>query len=82
MEIGRRIVVSDCLDVMGRIPDESVNLIYADPPFNVGMSFGEFDDRWESDDEYLAYMDVRIREMHRILKPTMVVSVVAIVIGG
>ena len=70
MEIGRRIVVSDCLDVMGRIPDESVNLIYADPPFNVGMSFGEFDDRWESDDEYLAYMDVRIREMHRILKPT------------
>ena len=64
------IVQGDCLDVMGHIPDGKIDLIYADPPFNVGKSFGEFDDRWDSDKAYLTYMAARFREMHRILAST------------
>lgn len=29
----------DCLEVMGRLPDESVDLIYMDPPFNTDKDF-------------------------------------------
>ena len=37
----------DCLEVMrDAIPDESIDLIYLDPPFCTGRDFGAFDDRW------------------------------------
>ena len=28
-----QIICGDCVDVMSNIPDESIDLIYADPPF-------------------------------------------------
>ncbi len=43
----------DALDVLReRIPDESVDLIFADPPYNIGKVFGNFLDRWPSDEAY------------------------------
>jgi site-specific DNA-methyltransferase (adenine-specific) len=45
----------DALDVLEqRIPDRSVNLIFADPPYNLGKKFSSFVDRWPSD---LAYVE-------------------------
>ena len=43
------IIHGDCLDAMGRMPDDHVDLIYADPPFNTGHDFGEFADIWHTD---------------------------------
>ena len=63
------IVQGDNLEVMRGMPSESVDLIYADPPFNSNADYGEFDDRWAGDD-YLAFMEERLLEMHRLLKPT------------
>ncbi len=40
----------DCL--RDAIPDNSINLIFADPPYNIGKRFGEFHDRWPSDAAY------------------------------
>lgn len=37
--------VSDNLEVMRGMRDESVDLIYADPPFNTGRDFGAFKDK-------------------------------------
>jgi site-specific DNA-methyltransferase (adenine-specific) len=34
------------------IPDGSVALIFADPPYNIGKSFGTFKDKWSSDEAY------------------------------
>lgn len=34
------------------IPDNSVDLIFADPPYNIGKRFGDFDDKWPSDEAY------------------------------
>ena len=48
----------------------SIDLIYADPPYCTQKDWGEFDDRWESFDVYLAYMEERLRECHRILAET------------
>lgn len=49
---------------------ESIDLIYADPPFNTGKDWGAYDDRWAGLDEYLAFMNERLLEMYRLLKPT------------
>jgi adenine-specific DNA-methyltransferase len=34
------------------VQDESVNLIFADPPYNIGKKFGTFIDNWPSDKQY------------------------------
>jgi site-specific DNA-methyltransferase (adenine-specific) len=36
-----RIVVGDCLDVLDGVPDGSVRLVVADPPYNVGVDYGD-----------------------------------------
>lgn len=43
----------DCAEIMrSEVPDSQVALIFADPPYNIGKSFGEFKDRWPSDEAY------------------------------
>src|SRR4030042_3194320 len=64
----------DCLTTSERFPDSSVDLIYADPPFFSGRSFDfqghEFADKWKGIYEYANFMETRLREFERILKPT------------
>lgn len=35
-----------------RIPDSSVQLVFADPPYNIGKRFAKFVDKWRTDKEY------------------------------
>lgn len=42
----------DCLSALAHIPDSSVDLIFADPPYNIGKQFGDFKDAWPSDAAY------------------------------
>jgi len=64
-----RLVVGDCVEAMVRLPAECADLIFADPPFNIGYEYDIYDDR-RSRDEYLAWADVWIRTAIRLLKPT------------
>ena len=68
------ILNGDCLDVMSDMKNEFIDLIYADPPFNSGRDYagstGTFGDRWKTRQEYLDFMNVRLVEMHRLLKTT------------
>lgn len=69
----------DCLNIMKKISDKSVDMIYLDPPFftqkkqklsnSVGKKY-EFSDVWESRQEYVEFMRLRLIEMQRILKDT------------
>jgi site-specific DNA-methyltransferase (adenine-specific) len=42
----------DCFDCLLDIEDDSVDLIFADPPYNIGKKFGDFIDTWSSDTQY------------------------------
>jgi site-specific DNA-methyltransferase (adenine-specific) len=42
----------NCNQALRQIPDSSVALIFADPPYNIGKQFGEFQDAWPSDAKY------------------------------
>ncbi|MDX2076102.1 MAG: adenine-specific DNA-methyltransferase [bacterium] len=46
----------DVIDVLQtHIPNQSVNLIFADPPYNIGKKFGDFIDKWDTEANYLAW---------------------------
>lgn len=43
----------DCIDILdSQLKDESIDLVFADPPYNIGKVFGAFEDRWPSDEGY------------------------------
>ena len=66
-----RIRHGDNLTIMREMEDETIDLIYADPPFCTQRDFGEFDDRWEDGlDGYIAFMRPRLTAMRLLLKPT------------
>ena len=44
-----KIYQGDCLEQMCEIEDGSVDLVFADPPFNIGHKYDKYDDR--QDDE-------------------------------
>src|SRR5574343_1665833 len=60
----------DNLDLMRKLPKNSIDLIYLDPPFNTGRDFGSYQDNWQSLETYLNMVDTRLKELHRVLKPT------------
>lgn len=58
----------DCLKLMKKIDDGSIDLVFADPPFNIGYEYDEYDDR-QDDEKYLDWCTEWMTEAHRILKP-------------
>jgi DNA modification methylase len=74
------IYCGDNIEVMRRyIPDNSVDLIYADPPFfsnrhyeilwGDGYELRSFQDRWKGGiQNYIAWMEPRLKECYRVLK--------------
>lgn len=60
----------DCLQVLTELPDASVDLVFADPPYNIGKRFSTFDDTWPSDTEYAAWCYQWLAQCIRVLKPT------------
>lgn len=68
---GHIIYHGDALDVLrSEIADESVDLIFIDPPYNIGKKFSNFHDKWPSDTEYAEWAYQWIDECIRVLKPT------------
>ena len=43
----------DVIDGLAAVPDQSVDLIFVDPPYNIGKKFGASHDRWPSEQAYL-----------------------------
>ena len=51
------------------LPNESVDLIIADPPANKIVK-DNWDNQWKTEDEYINWLINNIKEFNRILKPT------------
>ena len=59
----------DCIALMREMPTGSVDLAFADPPFNIGYDYDQYDDE-QSDEEYLDWSRAWMEEVHRLLTPT------------
>jgi site-specific DNA-methyltransferase (adenine-specific) len=62
-----RVHRGDCLDLLARVPDGTIDLAFADPPFNIGYDYDTYDDDRPADD-YLAWSRRWMAEVVRVLK--------------
>ena len=58
----------DCIDGMRQIEAGSVDLVFADPPFNIGYEYDAYDDK-QDHESYLNWCRRWIEAVHRVLKP-------------
>jgi len=54
----------DCLELLGQIPDNSVQLIVCDPPYNIQLA------QWDIHADYLTWANRWLREAERVLCET------------
>jgi len=53
---GHAIIWGDAIEALTvEIPEGSVDLVFADPPYNIGKNFNGRPDRWPSDEVYLSW---------------------------
>lgn len=62
------VICGDSLQILKKIRDNSINLIFADPPYNIGKDFGNNIDKWDNIHEYIEWCKEWIDECFRILK--------------
>jgi len=83
MEYINQLILGDSLDILKKIPRNSIDLIFTDPPYNISkeriftfrskrknitLNFGEWDHY--SQDEYIRFIEKFKIEVYRILKET------------
>lgn len=63
-------ILGESLSILKKMKDKSVQLIFADAPYNIGKNFGNNSDKWESVYDYIAWCKVWIDECMRVLSDT------------
>ena len=63
------VLTGDCLERLAELPDGCADLVFADPPFNIGYEYDVYDDRRAKRD-YLAWADRWLGAAVRVLAPT------------
>jgi DNA modification methylase len=83
--VTHKIIQGDCLEVMKKIPNNSIDFICSDFPYNISNNwwltkrgnkivkadFWEWEkwDKWDSSEEYIDFVFEICKEYKRILKP-------------
>jgi site-specific DNA-methyltransferase (adenine-specific) len=62
-----KVYLGDCIEIMRDLPDKSIDLFFADPPFNIGIKYDVHNDNMPYD-EYYTWSEKWIKEAHRVLK--------------
>lgn len=70
IEIRDRIFCQDIFTLLPNLPDRSVDLMFADPPYNLTKSFNDRKFKQTSIDDYADWLDSWLSQTVRVLKPT------------
>ena len=63
-----QVLTGDCLRHLAELPPASVDLAFADPPFNIGYEYDVYNDRQDRK-AYLAWSERWLAAVQRVLKP-------------
>ena len=63
------IVEGDCVKSLSELQAGCVDLVFADPPFNIGYEYDVYHDK-KGRDEYLGWTRKWIKQIFRVLKPS------------
>ena len=65
-----KIIRGDAFRILGKLPEDSFDLLFADPPYNLTKNFGENSFKQTSLDEYEAWLETWLADCARVLKKT------------
>lgn len=63
-------ILGESLSILKKLKDKSVQLIFADAPYNIGKDFGNNRDKWENVYDYIDWCKTWIDECMRVLSDT------------
>jgi len=64
-----KVVLGDCVESLSRIESDSVDMCFADPPFNLEKKYTTYKDQ-RPDEDYVAWCKLWLDELVRVTKPT------------
>ncbi len=67
-ELRNQILCGDCVEVLQKAKEPFADLVFADPPFNIGYKYDKYHDE-KASDKYLAWTRDWIGQCVRVLKP-------------
>ena len=56
--------ITDCSNLLSQLPDESVQLIVCDPPYNIMLA------EWDHHENYIKWAEAWLKQAERVLMPT------------
>ena len=68
--VNTTVVHGNSLEFLPLLPDATIDLVFADPPYNIGKQIGDFKDQWDSMEDYVEWCYQWLDECIRVLKPT------------
>jgi len=63
------VIAGDCIEVLAREDFPPVDLVFADPPFNIGYKYDCYEDR-KAYEDYFAWTEKWMAACKKVLKPT------------
>ena len=64
-----KIICGDCIELLGGVKEPFVDLVFADPPFNIGYQYDHYHDK-QKKDKYLHWTRDWMAACVNVLKPT------------
>lgn len=64
----QEVVVGDCLEVMSRMAESSVDIVVTSPPYNIGVDYKSYSDTLPRA-TYLAWLRKVSQALHRLMRP-------------
>ena len=65
-----KIICGDAFEILEKLPENSFDLLFADPPYNLTKNFGENSFKQTSLDEYEIWLESWLQDCAKLLKPT------------
>ena len=62
-----QVIVGDCVEVMSKLPENSIDLVLTSPPYSVGISYDTYNDN-TTIDQYLDFSEQWLKASYRIMK--------------
>ncbi len=63
-----KIICGDCIEVLGKVKEPFADLIFADPPFNIGYKYDKYNDK-QKRENYIAWTKDWMTVCKKVLKP-------------
>jgi len=64
-----KIICGDCIEILGKVKKPFADLIFADPPFNIGYKYDKYNDR-QKRENYISWTKEWMTVCKKVLKPT------------